>query len=188
MKLAPISKPLTKSYAQALKPVNYTKEVIKIKDTFLSLRASKINQVQKIIKGRAKPKPCIQMTTKSPSRKQVIIPINRDNIMKFMKKSSLHISNINRALRNIKFNVSVNFIRLDLLSITIITCKVASLSNLQVIENYIKSVNYIDAMDVKFSCLLQSKSYLKIIGISYFQENSMNPLTLKVIKDIIKQN
>ena len=105
MKLAPISKPLTKSYAQALKPVNYTKEVIKIKDTFLSLRASKINQVQKIIKGRVKPKPCIQMTTKSPSRKQVIIPINRDNIMKFMKKSSLHISNINRALRNIKFNV-----------------------------------------------------------------------------------
>ena len=53
LKLAPVNNPLTKSYAQVSKSVNYTEEVIKIKDTFLSFKVSKINQVQKIIKGKA---------------------------------------------------------------------------------------------------------------------------------------
>ena len=43
LKSASVNKPLTKSYTQASKPVNYTKEVIKIKDAFSSLRASKID-------------------------------------------------------------------------------------------------------------------------------------------------
>jgi len=148
LKSASVNKSLTKSYTQVLKPVNHTEEVIKIKDIFPSFRAGKIDQVQKIIKGRAKPKPYIQMTTKSPSRKQVIVPMNGDNILKFMKKSSLHISNINRALRNIKSNVLVDFIHSDPLGITIVTCKVALSSNLQVIENYVKSVDCIDATGV----------------------------------------
>ena len=74
--------------------------------------------------------------------------MNGDNILKFMKKSSLHVSNINRALRNIKSNVLVNFIHSDCLGITIVTYKVALLSNLQVIENYVKSVDCIDATGV----------------------------------------
>jgi len=108
------------------------------------------------------------MTIKGPSRKQIIVPMNRDNIMKFMKESNYYISNINRALRNIKSDVLVNFIHLDPLDITVITCKVASLSDLQVIENYIKNMNYINIMEVNTPCLPQSKSYLKIISIPYF--------------------
>jgi len=91
------------------------------------------------------------MTTKSLSRKQVIVLMNGDNILKFMKKSSLHISNINRALRNIKSNVLVDFIHSDHLGITIVTCKVALSSNLQVIENYVKSVDCIDATGYSLS-------------------------------------
>ena len=85
-----------------------------------------------------------------------------------MKESSLYVSNINRALRNIKSDVSVDFICSDPLDITVITCKVALLSNLQVIENYVKSINYIDATCVEVPHLPQSKFYLKIIGIFYF--------------------
>ena len=94
------------------------------------------------------------MTIKSLSIKQVIVLMNNDNIMKFMKQSSYYISNLNRALRNIKFDVLVNFIHLDLLGITIVTCKVASTSNFQVIKNYIKSANYIDSTGVKVPYLL----------------------------------
>jgi len=94
------------------------------------------------------------MTTKEPSRKQIIVPMNGDNIMKFMKESSHHISNINRALRNVKSNVLVNFIYSDFLGIMVVTCKVTSSSDLQVIENYIKNVNCIDITEVDISCLL----------------------------------
>ena len=61
------------SYVQAFKQTNNTTKVIKIKNTFLALNSQKINQIHRIINGSSKPKPCIQMTTKDPLRKQVII-------------------------------------------------------------------------------------------------------------------
>jgi len=128
------------------------------------------------------------MTTKDLSRKQVIVLMNSDNIKKFMSKSSNHVSNLNRVLKNIKSDIMVNFIHLDPLGIMIITSKVASKSDLQSIKNYVKFTNSIDSNDVKVPHLPQSKSYLKIIGILYFQEVSLSPITPKLVKDIIKQN
>ena len=87
-----------------------TSEVIKIKEAFPSLGAKKIDQINNIVKDISKTKPHIQMTTKGPSRKHVIIPISSENIMKFMKNSSLHVTNVNRSLRNAKSEVLVDFI------------------------------------------------------------------------------
>jgi len=99
-----------KSYAHIFKPTTSTAEVIKIKDTFLALGAKKIDQIQNIVKDSPKLKPYIQIMTKRPLRKQVIIPMNSDNTAKFMKDSSLHVANINRSLRNMKSEVLVDFI------------------------------------------------------------------------------
>ena len=120
-----------------------------------------------MIKGDSKPKPQINMTTKGPSRKQVIIPMNNVNKENFMEKSSAHITNMNRALKNIKTEVMVNFVWLDPNSIIIVTNKVTSTLELQTIKNYVKNANCINANEVEIPRLLQSKSYLKIIGISY---------------------
>jgi len=87
-----------------------TSEILKIKETFPSLEAKKIDQINNIIKDTPKIKPCIQITTKGPPRKHVIIPISSKNIMKFMKNNSLHITNINRSLINVKSEVLVDFI------------------------------------------------------------------------------
>jgi len=70
------------------------------------------------------------MTTKGPSRKQVIIPISNDNNNKFMKNLATHVMNINRILRNAKSEVLVDFICSDPLGITIITNKVFLQSDL----------------------------------------------------------
>ena len=105
------------------------------------------------------------MTTKGPFRKQIIVLMNGNNIIKFIKKSSYHILSINKALRNIKSDVLVDFICSDPLGIMVVTCKVTSSSDLQVIENYIKNVNCINIIGIDIPRLLQSKSYLKIIGI-----------------------
>ena len=45
LKKAPINQNMVKLYVQASKPVNHIEEVIRIKDAFLSLEASKIDQV-----------------------------------------------------------------------------------------------------------------------------------------------
>jgi len=63
--------------------------------------------------------------------------------------------------------VIIDFIWLDSNSIIIITNKVVSTLELQIIENYIKNANHINVDKVKISRLSQSKSYLKIISISY---------------------
>ena len=51
---------------------------------------------------------------------------------------------------------------------TIITNKVASLSDLQTIENIVKNIENINSEDIESSRLLQYKFYLKIIDISFF--------------------
>ena len=167
---------------------NNTREVLKIKKMFLNLQANKIENIQKIIKDNSKLKPRINITTKRPLRKYVIVPMNNNNKTKFMKKSSTHITNINRALKNIKLKVMANFIHSDQAGITIVTNKVASSLNLQTIEKYVKNVNYIKADEVKVPYLPQLKSYLKIIGVPYLVENTNTPITADSVKVIIKSN
>ena len=58
-KLATNSKQPPKLYAQASKQNISISEVIKIKEVFLSISAKKINQINNIIKGTTKTKPCI---------------------------------------------------------------------------------------------------------------------------------
>jgi len=164
-------------------------DVIKIKKTFTSIGAKKIDQINNIIKGSSKLKPCIQMTMKSLSRKQVIILMDNDNNIKFMKNLLIHITNINRILRNIKSEVLVDFICSGPLEVTIVTNKVLLPSDLLIIESYVKNSENIDSSQVDFPCLPQFKSYLKIIGDLYFlYENMQDRLILSDVELIIKQN
>jgi len=84
-----------KSYAQVSKAPANKSEVLKISKAFFALNAEKIDQINNIVKGVARPKPKIQMTTKGPLRKQVIIPMSKENIDFFMKNLSLYVANIN---------------------------------------------------------------------------------------------
>jgi len=97
-------------YAQATKTSAKTSDVLKIKEAFPALDANKIDQVNNIVKGNPKPKLRIQMMTKGLSRKQVIIPISKENNNAFLKNSSLHVANINRQLCNVKLEVLADYI------------------------------------------------------------------------------
>jgi len=179
-------KNIGKSYAQASLPL--MSKVLKIKETFPKLQASKIDSIYKIISSTGKLKPKLNMTIKGPLRKQVIIPMSNDNKFKFMESSSSHITNLNKALKNIKSEVIADFVYNDIASITIITNKIISLLNLQTIEKYVKNVNQINFDSVKTPQLPQSKLYLKIISLSYLLENTNTPIMSDMIKTIIKSN
>ena len=115
--------------------------------------------------------------------------MNNDNNVKFMKNSLIYVTNINRNLRNAKFEVLVDFICSDPLGVTIITNKVSLLSDLLIIEKYVKNSENIDSSQVDSPRLPQSKSYLKIIGISYFPHGNMQDcFSSSDIEFIIKQN
>jgi len=78
------------------------------------------------------------MTTKRPSRKQVIIPISQDNSNIVISCADKHIFNINRLLKSTKLNVTANFIWSDGIGIIITTNQVASASDMNIMENYIE--------------------------------------------------
>ena len=176
----------SKPYTQFSVPM--TSKILKIKEMFSKLQVSKIDNIHKIINSVRKPKPKVNMMTKRPSRKQVIIPISNENKARFMKSSSKHIANLNRALKNIKLDIIADFVYMDQAGITIITNKVATSLDLQIIKRYVKNTNQINSDNVKTPQLPQSKSYLKIIGIPYLLKNTNTPMMTDVVETIIRNN
>jgi len=99
------------SKSQSSSLSNVTINMLKIKKMFPKLQNKKIDQVQKIInEGKSKPKPCINMTTKSPSCKQIIVPMNKEVANKYIKNISTYISSINSMLKSIKSSIIADFI------------------------------------------------------------------------------
>ena len=91
------SKPYIKSYAQVSR--RNINDIIKVKKAFLKLSFSKVSEVHNIInKTKNKGKPKVNITTKSPSHKQIIILIGANNMEKIISQVEKHIKNINRLL------------------------------------------------------------------------------------------
>ena len=75
----------------------------------------------------------------------------KNKIDKFIKNSSIYMTNLNRNLRNAKSEVLVDFIWSDPLRITVVTNKVLLNSDLLIIEKYVKNLENIDSTQVKTS-------------------------------------
>ena len=88
------------------------------------------------------------MITRGLSRRQIIIPMGNNNISKFILSFSKHVTNINRALKNIKSKIMANFVYTNHCELIIITNKVTSQSDLSTIENYIKNIDAIESEDI----------------------------------------
>ena len=55
-------------------------------------------------------------------------------------------------------------------------------------KKYIKNSNQINTDKIEFPRLPQSKSYLKIISLPYFMNNTNMPIKADVVKIILKNN
>ena len=128
------------------------------------------------------------MTTKSPFCKQVIVSMFNNFDKRFTKNSLSHIININCALKSIKSNTCVDFICVNNKEIIIFTNNVILNSDLQEIEKYMKNLLLANNDNITSFRLLQSKFYLKIVGISYFVDKSNTCITSEDIKHILKNN
>ena len=96
------------------------KDMVKIKENFPKLSAQKVKEIYKMLNNIRKNKPKINMITKEPFRKQVIIAD------KVMDKLNTYIANINRLLKEVKSGVLADFMCLDNKDIIITTNKIAS--------------------------------------------------------------
>ena len=109
-----------------------------------------------------------------------------DNSKIFIKSSDDHVANLNCALKSIKSDTIVEFICINHCSLIVTANKIAILSELYVVENYIKNTTFVDSNDIQSACLPQSKSYLKILDIFYLIESTNMPINSSVVESIIK--
>ena len=145
--------------------------------------------VQKVINSNnGKPKPRINMTIKGSLYKQVIVPMNNRLAKNFLKDSSMHITNINHALKNILSNTILDFIHTNDKEIVITSNNVFLPSDLQKIKRYVKSALSTDVEQILSPRLLQSKSYLKIIDIPYISNKTNIRILSNEIKNVLKSN
>ena len=185
---------LKKSYTQAFSNLvnnnnisSVAMNTLKIKETFSELSNKKIDTIQKVINGNnAKPKPRINMTTKSPSYKQIIILMPNKLGKRFTKDLASHIININHILKNIKSNICADYISSDNKGVNIVTNNVASNSDLQEIKKYVKQSLNNNSNTIASPRLPQSKSYFKIVGILYYVNKSNTHITTEDIECILK--
>jgi len=103
-----------------------------------------------------------------------------------MVKSNKHVTNINKLLKDIKSDVLADFIYTNNKGIVITTNKIATKLDFKVIKNYIKNIDKVNMNDIMNLRLLQSKSYLKILDILYFVEDTNLPITLNFIKRVLQ--
>ena len=126
------------------------------------------------------------MTTKSFSRKQIIVPMSSANIERFITMLNKHIANINRLLKDIKSDIVADFIWIYNRGLVITTNKVVVILDLNTIKKYIKNIDMVNMNEVMSPRLPQSKSYLKILDIPYYIENTNLTITPDIVATVLQ--
>ena len=164
-------KPLNmkKSYAQASKSnLLHIEDILQVKEVFPALSVNKVGKVLKIRNSReGSKKPRINMTTRGPSRKKVIILMAKHIAKLIVNSAHTHITNVNKYLKNSKSDIVANFIHITNNGIVITTNKPANDLNLSIIEKYLKSIQNVDSDSIESPCFPKSKLYMKFIGLPY---------------------
>jgi len=158
-----------------------------VKEVFPALSA---DEVEKILKaknsGKGMKKPKINMMTREQSRKEVIIPMTKANAELIINSAHIHVSNINKCLKNSKSDTFADFIQFNTNRIIIATNKPTSNLNLSSIKKYLKNVQNINPDSIKSPCLPKSKSYMKIVRLPYSSE--LGVMTPDIIEGVLKES
>ena len=147
------------------------------------------DEVGKMIKAKnsseGKKKPRVNITTRKPFRKQVIIPMAKSNTELIINSANHYISNVNKYLKNIKSDVVADFICSTNYRLIITMNKLANASNLNTIEKYLKNIQNIKSDSINCLYLPKSKLYLKIIRLPHVMEQDI--ISSDIIKGILKK-
>jgi len=178
---------MKKSYAQASKAniLLSIEDVIQVKKVFPALSA---NEVRKMLKaknsGGGMKKPKINIMTRGQSRREVIIPMTKANVELIVNSAHIHVSNVNKCLKNSKSDTFADFIQSNINGIIIMTNKPASNLDLSTIKKYLKNIQNVNPDSIESPHLPKSKSYMKIVGLPY--SSKLGVMTPDIIEGVLK--
>jgi len=112
--------------------------------------------------------------------------MTKANTKLIVNSAYIHVSNINKCLKNSKSDTFADFIRFNVNRIIITTNKPASNLDLSTIKKYLKNVQNINPDSIESPRLPKSKSYMKIIGLLYSSE--LGVITPNIIEGVLKDS
>jgi len=104
---------MKKSYVQASKSniSSNIEDVLRVKEVFPSLSADEVGKMLKVKNSRVNNKKSkINMITREPLRKEVMIPMAKSNAELIVNSTHTYISNVNKCLKNSKSDIVADFI------------------------------------------------------------------------------
>ena len=128
------------------------------------------------------------MTTKGSSRKQIIVLMTKTNTKIIGSNASFYIKSINRCLKETNSNTSADFIHIEKVGIIVTTNQATSIQDIGIIKKILKEAENINWDLIDSSWLLQSKSFLKILGHLYFLENTNYSITSELVEGMIEES
>jgi len=158
-----------------------------VKKAFPALSADKVGKMLKAKNsGGGMKKHKINMTTREQSRREVIIYMIKANAELIVNSAHIHVSNVNKCLKNSKSDTFADFIRSNVNGIVIMTNKPASNLDLSTTEKYLKNIQNVNPDSIESPCLPKSKSYMKIVGLLYLSK--LGVMTPDIIKGVLKDS
>ena len=187
-KKAPKPMIMKKSYVEAFKAniLSNIEDIIQVKKAFPALLADEVGKILKAKNsGVGTKKPKINMMIRKLSRREDIIPITKVNTELIINLAYTHISDVNNCLKISKSDTITDFICINVNGIIIMTNKPASNLDLSTIEKYLKNIQNVNLDSIKSPCLPKSKSYMKIVKLSY--SSKLGVMTPDIIKGVLKE-
>ena len=112
--------------------------------------------------------------------------MTKANAELIVNSAYIHVSNVNKYLKNSKSDTFADFIQSNVNGIIITTNKPASDLNLSTIEKYLKNVQNVNPDSIESPYLPKSKSYTKIVRLPYLSE--LGVMTPDIIKGVLKDS
>ena len=117
------------------------------------------------------------MTTYGPTRHQVLIPLDAPSAEIVVANAAIAVESCNKGLVKAHSKLRVESVRKAWDNVSMSTNFVASAAELEVIKQWLKKVTGLNSTVVVEPRLPQSKSFLKILGVLYWGNNSSLPIT-----------
>jgi len=119
----------------------------------------------------------LKMTTHGPTRCQVLIPLDTPTAEVIVTNIAIAVESWSRGLVEAHSKLKVESVHKAWDRISMSTNFVASAAELEVIKQWLKKVTGLATSTVVEPRLPQSKSFLKILGVSYWGNNSSLSIT-----------
>ena len=169
--------------------------ILKLKEIFPELSSECIlaihqsgfgpNQQEHLEDTNSKPKTHIKMTSHGPSRKQVVVPTNKTIADRVLEYAAHVINLLNKALLTIHSGLKVESIWRAWKGISMATNGVALASDLSIIKKCLNNDMEFTDNDIGSPHLPQSKTYLKILGVLFWCNQSSLPVTPAQVEGIL---